>query len=988
VEPAENWIIADFLSTRNEFNAFLSARSPGRMAREERVRMCSRKWLIAALVACGLASACSDYNTNLSIQTSSSVLAFVSPSTASVGGQGFTITANGQGFTTGALILWNGTALNTTLVSSIQLTAPVPATDLVTAGTVQVAVQIPGSAQSGTQNVNNTTTTEVSNIVLFTIGAAPGTPPAIASLLPVSAPFCGSLNGFQLTVNAATGTTFTSDSVVNWNGSQRATTVASSTQLSATILPSDTALNATAAVSVSNSAGTSNTLQFTISTPTANLPPPVLGSGSLSPTSILAGSAAFVLTITSNATTNFVPCSVVQWVNSSSVTTSLPTTFVPAVAATATSPAVPPLLLATVPASDLLAPGSASVKLFTPIPGGGTSQAVAFTINQPTTPTITSVSAMLAGSTTLSPTAPTCSPASFTLVVNGTDFVNGGSVVNWNGSPRPTTFVQPAATAGNPTPPPYLTAIIPFSDAVTPGSFPITVSNGFALSNSVPFSVATLPGTTFPAPTATLLAPAGTTAGAAQFPLTVTGTNFLPCSVIQWNGTPRATTYLSPTQLGTTILAADVSSAGSSPVPVTVFTPTPGGGTSNAISFTISPLAIASLSASTTQLPSTPYCSTTGFTLTVTAATGTIFTSDSVVNWNGSPRPTTFVSGTQLSAAITYADTAALGTATVFVSNSSASSNSLPFTMTAPTSFPAPSIVSLAPSSAAAGGGAFVLTVNGSNLLPCSVVQWNGSARTTAFVGTNGLTASIAAADIATVATDQVTVVNPSPGGGTSAGSPFTVFTPVPGAVRIAAAAQNASSVVTGTEGLLSLPLLSSDHRYAVQVLASTDGVTEIPGTIQNIFVRDTCQGAPSGCTPSNTLVSIGLSSNPADGDSFSPSISADGRYLAYVSSAMNLVDSDTNGVPDVFVRDTCAGAPSGCAPSTQRVSVATDGSQANGASTSATISASGRYITFKSAATNLGSISSSETGLFLRDTCAGAASPCTPSTQLLDALK
>ena len=144
--------------------------------------MCSRKWLIVALVACGLASACSDYNTNLSIQTSSSTLSFVSPSTASVGGQGFTITANGQGFTTGALILWNGAALNTTLVSSIQLTAPVPASDLATAGTVQVAVQIPGSAQSATQNINNTTTTEVSNIVLFTIGAAPGTPPAIASL--------------------------------------------------------------------------------------------------------------------------------------------------------------------------------------------------------------------------------------------------------------------------------------------------------------------------------------------------------------------------------------------------------------------------------------------------------------------------------------------------------------------------------------------------------------------------------------------------------------------------------------------------------------------------------------------------------------------------------------------------------------------------------------------------------------------------------------
>src|SRR6202521_1004276 len=243
------------------------------MAREERVRMCSRKWLIVALVACGLASACSQYNTNLSIQTSSSILTFVSPQSATAGGQGFTITANGSGFATGALILWHGGALKTTLISSGQLTAPVPASDLATAGTVQVAVQIPGSASSGT-NVNNTTTTEVSNIVLFTIGAAPGTPPAIASLTPVSSPFCSSPSVFTLTVNAAPGTTFTSDSIVNWNGSPRATSFKDSTHLTAAILPMDTATNATAAVSASNSAGTSNSLLFTISTPTTNLLPP------------------------------------------------------------------------------------------------------------------------------------------------------------------------------------------------------------------------------------------------------------------------------------------------------------------------------------------------------------------------------------------------------------------------------------------------------------------------------------------------------------------------------------------------------------------------------------------------------------------------------------------------------------------------------------------------------------------------------------------
>ena len=136
---------------------------------------------------------------------------------------------------------------------------------------------------------------------------------------------------------------------------------------------------------------------------------------------------------------------------------------------------------------------------------------------------------------------------------------------------------------------------------------------------------------------------------------------------------------------------------------------------------------------------------------------------------------------------------------------------------------------------------------------------------------------------------------------------------------------------------------------------------------------------------PSVTLTSIGLSNNLADGESISPSISADGRFVVFLSSAMNLVDFDTNGVTDVFVRDTCAGVPSGCTPSTRRVSIATDGTQANGASTSATIDATGRYITFESEATNLAPASSSTSGIFLRDTCTGASATCNPSTQPLN---
>jgi len=184
---------------------------------------------------------------------------------------------------------------------------------------------------------------------------------------------------------------------------------------------------------------------------------------------------------------------------------------------------------------------------------------------------------------------------------------------------------------------------------------------------------------------------------------------------------------------------------------------------------------------------------------------------------------------------------------------------------------------------------------------------------------------------------------------------------------------------------------MSSSQRYAVYVLASTLGTTEIPGTTQNIFVDDTCLGVTTGCTPSMTLVSAATNGNPGNADSIAPSInadsavgSADGRYVSFLSSATNLVTGVTNGLMNAYVRDTCAGVSSGCTPSTQLVSVTTGGTQANGATTSATIDKTGRYITFQSEATNLGSISSSG-GIFLRDICAGVASGCTPSTQPLD---
>jgi trimeric autotransporter adhesin len=930
--------------------------------------MCSRKWLTLVLVACGLASACSDYNTNLSIQTSSSVLTFVSPSSATVGTQGFTITANGSGFVAGAIILWNATPLNTTLISSVQLTAPVPASFLTKPGTVQIAVQIPGSAQSATQNINNTTTTEVSDVVLFTIGTPPGTPPAITSVAAsttsvASTPAC-SAQGFTLTVN---GTNFTNDAIVNWNGAAEPTTFVSATQLTAAIPATATALPGTAGVTVTNSVGTSPSSPVTLTTAGIPLTTPILTS--LSQTTAGAGSAAVTLTVTGSG---ILPCSVVQWTSPSNVVTLLPTVFNSATQ-----------LTATVPPADFLTTGSAQVKILTQgAAGAGTSGQIGFTI---TGPTITALSS----STTSNGSTPSCGASDVILTVTGTNFASG-SIVNWIVNPPPalpstlsTTFVSPT----------QLTATIPAGLVATSGTVQIQVSNFGVLSNSTAFTVSPA---SLPAPTISGILPATATAGAAGATITVTGTNLVPCSVVQWTSgattTQLPTTYVkatagNPIELVATVPAADIASVGTAQI--TVASPASGGNVSGQVAFTIGLPTVTSLSSSTTKANNTPFCSQGGLTLTVN---GTGFANGLTVNWNGSPRPTTFVSATQLTAAITAADTAFLAASpaaiaiTVSGANPGTNSNALPFTvgaLTAGTTLPAPVLSSISPTSAATEvqtGPAIALTLNGNNLSPCTVAQWNGNPLpTTIFIGSGGIASFIPAANLGTTGSNLITAVTPGPGASNS--EPFSVFAP------------GSPTVTNVPGGSLALPVLSVSQRFGVYVLASSDGTTQTPGTTQNIFLKDTCVGVASGCTASTTLVSAASNgTTPGNADSIAPSVSAngapsspDGRYVAFLSAATNLAPAATNGLTQAFVRDTCAGVASGCTPSTQVASVSTGGTQANAAILSATVDATGRYVTFESSATNLGSTSSSSIGLFVRDTCINAPSGCTPTTQPLN---
>lgn len=167
-----------------------------------------------------------------------------------------------------------------------------------------------------------------------------------------------------------------------------------------------------------------------------------------------------------------------------------------------------------------------------------------------------------------------------------------------------------------------------------------------------------------PPPTISSISPSSATAGGAGFTLTVNGTNFVNgASTIRWDGSSRTTTYMSPTQLTASIPASDVASGGTANVTV-VNTITGGGGTSNAQTFTINnPVpALFGLAPSSTATGSAD------FTLTVN---GSGFVSSSVVRWNGSNRPTTFVSATELTASISASDVATPGSVSVTVFNPS-----------------------------------------------------------------------------------------------------------------------------------------------------------------------------------------------------------------------------------------------------------------------------------------------------------------------------
>jgi Tol biopolymer transport system component len=369
------------------------------------------------------------------------------------------------------------------------------------------------------------------------------------------------------------------------------------------------------------------------------------------------------------------------------------------------------------------------------------------------------------------------------------------------------------------------------------------------------------------------------------------------------------------------------------------------------------------------------------FTLTLD---GTNFIASSTVQWNGAPRTTTFVNGTQLTASISAADIASAATVAVTVVNPApggGTSSAASFTIAAGDN-PVPAITSLSPFSVTAELTGFALTVNGTGFVAGSVGQWNGANRATIVMSSTQLLFAPLPADNATVGDAQVSVVNPAPGGGTSNLLGILVSALPPDPIGVTDRLSVASDSAEANGGDSGFPAISSDGRFVVFESAASNLVPGDSNGYFDIFERDTCRGAPVGCTPSTVRVSVANDGSEGNDDSGLPGVSSDGRFIVFGSDATNLVSGDSNGTEDIFVRDTCSGAPAGCTPSTARVSVASDGSEADGTSGYQAISSNGRFVVFASIATNLVSDdSNSLSDIFVRDTCTGAPAGCTPST-------
>jgi subtilisin len=477
----------------------------------------------------------------------------------------------------------------------------------------------------------------------------------------------------------------------------------------------------------------------------------------VSPSRVRAGGAA-VLTITGSG---FNVLSTLQWNG-----TAVPTTIVNTTK-----------LQASIPAAEISV-GTSTVSVSNPAPGGGSSNSL---------PVVVDPAAILAADATVVGPG-----ASVTVTLS-----NGyGGEKDWlalaatsaaDRSYLKWTYVGAGLTSRT------WTVTMPTTGGTY--EFRLFLNNGYTrVATSLP--PVTVDPSIYPAPTATALSPTKAIAGDAAFTITVTGTGFVAASSVRWNGSPRTTTLVNSTKLTAAITAGDVASAGTAQV--TVFNPGPAGGTSSPLAFTIFPRPQLAISAATVDGGAQETVMLTGglggakdwLALAPTTAPDTsypqwIYVGSGVTNktWT-----------------VTMPSTPGPYEFRLFLDGGYVRAATSPTVTVRP--YPSPVLTAISPTTAPAGAATLTLTATGTGFASASVVQWNGVNRTTTFVSTTQVRATIPATDLASVGTAQVTVFTPAPGGGTSAPQTFTI-NPAPSlTVSAASVAPGASVTTTLTNGL------------------------------------------------------------------------------------------------------------------------------------------------------------------------------------------
>ncbi|MDE3188116.1 MAG: hypothetical protein KGM96_11435 [Acidobacteriota bacterium] len=744
-------------------------------------------------------------------------LSTLTPSSVVAGTGDFTLTVDGANFTTKSTVVFAGTTLVPSYYSATQLRVKVPASAITKAGIVDVAVS--GSTTSKT--------------LPFTIN---NPLPVITAISQQSI----LLNSASLSLDI-TGSNFVSTSTVKLGEQSLTPTSVTPTQM--TVVVPDSMLTTAEAfpitvVNPSPGGGASSALTFTVLNPV-----PVITALSLDNT--LVDSADFTLTLTGSG---FVAGMRVSFGS----TPLLPS----ALTATQASVLVPRTAVATGAILDVTASNGG--------PGGGTSNALKFTVNNPL-PSLTSLSVMK----TL------VDSAELTLDIVGTGFVPGVTI-NFGPAVLTPTSVSPT----------QISILVPKELLAKSGIHSVTASNvtpGGGASNALEFTVEN------PVPTLTSISLDNITAGSADFVLTLTGTHFVASSSVVFNNATLTPSASSSTELQVTIPASALVDGGTYPVLVT--NQGPGGGPSNALSFTVNNPAptLTALSQQNVLLGSP------AFTLELT---GTGFVHQSAVLFGSVPLIPTSYTATTLSVLVPETAFTKAGRLDVSVVNpepGGGTSNGMRFTV----ENPVPEVTTVSPTSITTNTTDTTITLVGKGFAEDATVTLGTEPITTLSTTSTGITVSIPSSLLANPGTLTFNVSNPEPGGGVSNTVTITVHGKAPTNWRTVA--NNRMNVPNATQLFNSYNQPSVNRRGMVVFKGQGKSSTGESGTVDTgggdtgttvgIYVRDMSGG---GAKPLTAVASKGMEVPQPNNTSYNGALST---FIQFPSFPRIDLNSDTIAV-------------------------------------------------------------------------------------------